>query len=572
MASLPAVDAADVSSVYAKAASIIDAAAKGEDVDMSEARVLLQNAAAAGYPAAVGRLGRWHLFGLYGVARNLRQALVLLHAAASAGDTESCYWLGHALSKMDEFVQQERVLQAALQASASSSSSSSQVLSVPPVANPDPTRDESEVEAAARVSAAQEVILALRAMRKANAAAKAHVKKQGAAAPTPAPAGQEGKPTGLSPAGGAFDPVTLPLKSHPALAYSWLVLAAQGEHADAMVSLGNLCMAWEGQGAGPERTKEAVQWYELAARLPGKEESATPTSGGAGHPDAQYNLGMSYWDGVPGAVDRDRERALLAFTTAAEQGDASARMFLGHAYRTGPPGVRVNRGKALMYLELATADGHGGAAHYLAQLWRDGDASIGLKADLHKALYFLGLACDADVPEAWAERGDVLLHGGWSQERQGGEEGVEQAGKPTILQAPGLTVDLPGALYAYERAGSLGHAAALVSAGAMHYQGLGAPANAQLSGERYRAAGEMGSPQGWDNLAALHAKGEGVPQSLQAARTYRDLAARIRKMGGGGQGGESAAAGRSDCEGSLQYSPAAQGEGGGCGKATCGCK
>lgn len=559
MASLPAVDAADVSSIYAKAAALIDAAARGEDVDMSEARLLLQKAAAAGWPAAVGRLGRWHLFGLYGVARDLRQALILLHAAATAGDTDSCYWLGHALGKMDEFVQQERVLQAALQASASSSS---QVITVPPVANPDPTRDESEAEAASRVSAAQEVILAIRAMRKANAVAKAQGKKGAAGA------GQEGKGTVTALAGGSFDPVTLPLKSHPSLAYSWLVLAARGEHADAMVSLGNLCMAWEGQGAGPERTKEAVQWYELAARLPSKEEGATPAPAPSpgGHPDAQYNLGMCYWDGVPGVVDRDRERALLAFTTAAEQGDASARMFLGHAYRTGPPGVRVNRGKALRYLELASADGHGGAAHYLAQLWRDGDGSIGLKADVGKALYFLGLACDADVPEAWAERGDVLLHGGWPQEGDGEGEGTQ--GKQAVLQAPGLTVDLPGALYAYERAGSLGHAAALVSAGAMHYQGLGTPANAQLAGERYRAAGELGNPQGWDNLAALHAKGEGVPQSLQAARTYRDLAARIRKLGDG-QGEEGQAQG--DCEGSVQYSPA-QGGGGGCGKSTCGCK
>lgn len=353
---------------YARAADLIDSSS-GSAATMASAFDLLTSAAAAGLPVASGRLGRWYLYGLYGCPRDTRRALALLQAAARAGDATAQYWLGYAWWKMDSFLAQEAALRDAASsladgaANATPSDSAADKGGAPAV--PDPTVPETEAEAEARVVAAKGVIESIRKMRQANKIGKQLRRRAEAGLPSP--------PSAASPAPyEADDPAAVPLRSDTSRAHYWLLRAAEQDSADAQVALGNLYLHAEPRG----QVQQAIAWYELAAQ----EQTET---GQPPHPDALYNLGMIYYEGVPGEVSRDPPRAVEYFTRAADQLDTSALFWLGHAHRVGDDaaGIRTNGRKALRYLELAAGQGHAGAQHYLAQAYRNGDKVLGVATD-----------------------------------------------------------------------------------------------------------------------------------------------------------------------------------------------
>ena len=117
----------------------------------------------------------------------------------------------------------------------------------------------------------------------------------------------------------------------------WTPLAVQG-HADAQFNLG--VMYYNGKGV-PQDYKTAVKWYTLAAEQ--------------GDADAQFNLGLMYYNGL--GVPQDYKTALNWYTLAAEQGVADAQYNLGWMYYKGQ-GVPQDYVYAHMWRNVVASNGY----------------------------------------------------------------------------------------------------------------------------------------------------------------------------------------------------------------------
>lgn len=594
-----------------EANEIIDAQIDRPEV-IRKAIATIKAAAARGSAQARARVGRWYLLGICGCKKDVRAGIQLLYSAAKANDVEGQFWLGKFFSGAETFTagQQDDAAVAAAAAGAPGSSG--------------------ETDPAKRAELAKAVIAEIRAMRK--VAKENKVRRVQGLPPLPlkpeaaAAASSSSKDaySVVAAAGHAEDDgyATVPLLTNTALAHRWLLAAASQDHADSQVALGNLMMATGEQ-------KQAIWWYEVAAQvshhsLPGTlstppaggvlsasgvgddalvaaapPSSASPSSasssaaaagaspaagiaapgssddaalivpaapnasGALPHADALYNLGLAYWEGIPAVVPRDRLRAAAYFRRAADLFDPSALFWLGYSHHNGDKEAGIPRDSrfAMRYLELAAGSGHPGAAHYLARLYRNGDRKkLGLEPNARKADFFLRAAADSGHAEAIFELADAYFHG---QEGEGNTGSVEK--------------DYPRALELYEKAASLGHVRAMVSAGAMYYHGLGVPGGKRdfaRAHQLYTDAGERGSAQGWENVAAMYALGEGVPRNESAAvyiRTRVIPQMLEQQAAKGGQEDESGGAILPEEEGDDDDGDdmPSGGGGGGCGKPSC---
>jgi TPR repeat protein len=532
----------------------------------------LKLAAAHGSAQAKGRVGRWYLLGICGCKKDVRAGIQLLHAAALDGDKEGQFWLGKFFAGAEAFTAgQQEVLDASAPGS------------------------KEETDPAKKAELAKAVIAEIRAMRK--IAKENKVRRVQGLPPLPlkpsAAASAASTSSNVSASSGEDDYSSIPLLTNKALAYKWYLAAASQDHADAQVALGNLMMA-DGDG------KQAIWWYEVAAQvshhsLPGTLSTppaggplaaaeavvmavpSSPSEGGGAagnddaeraflapaapnasgalpHPDALYNLGMAYWDGVLGVVPKDRLRAAAYFKRAADLFDPSALFWLGYSHHNGDKeaGIPRDSRSAMRYLELAAGSGHPGAAHYLARLYRNGDKKrLNLLPNRMKSDYFLRMAADAGHAEALFELADSYFHGG--------QAGVER--------------DYAKALSLYERAASLGHVRSMVSAGAMYYHGLGLPKGKDYAKahQYYTEAGERGSVQGWENVAAMLALGEGVPRNESAAKYIRTrvIPQMLEQQAAQGDLDGAVLPGENDDDEEDGDDMPSSGDGGGCGKPTC---
>jgi TPR repeat protein len=93
----------------------------------------------------------------------------------------------------------------------------------------------------------------------------------------------------------------------------------------------------------------AVKWFKTAAEK--------------GHVQAQFNLGLSYFNG-DGAPENKTE-AVKWFQKAADQGDPRAQLFLGVAYYLGQ-GAPKNKIESLNWFQKPADQGHASAQFYLA--------------------------------------------------------------------------------------------------------------------------------------------------------------------------------------------------------------
>ena len=518
---------------YQTAINLVDVAAlNGES--SPKATEFLTNAVNLNYIPAIVRLGRWKLFGLNGQTRNLREGLLLLQRAALQLDTsleleesqaaaEACFYLGNAWLRMSDWAAQENALRASLiRAGESLTKQDTSSLSQNNTAslnntfssqdNESLTKDEEE-----RAAAARAVIAEIKALRlKAKADREFRGKNSGRNI-TSLSSNHVLNKDSIDLANEDYN--TISLSTNEQRAYYWFVKAAQDDHADAQVALGNLCMRSEPS----PRVNEAVQWYELAAGVTGETRDSSvllskstllPTSSNTTpHPDALFNLGTLLWEGVEGSLPVDKAKALALFERAAapDLQDPSALFFLGAMFHMGDTsaGIKSNIRRSLRLLELAAGQGHGGACHYLAQFWRTGDPASGLLPDIKRSKHFLVQAAEEfEESSALFELGDAFFHGRI-------EDGFEQ--------------DLPRALSSYERAASQGHVGAAVSAGAMYFQGLGTLQSYSRALERYKFAADQGSFEAWRNIASMHALGQGVPQSLETARGIMSMINRLEK-------------------------------------------
>jgi TPR repeat protein len=205
---------------------------------------------------------------------------------------------------------------------------------------------------------------------------------------------------------------------------------------------------------------------------------------------------------------------------------------------------------SLLSVPRPSGQGHPGAQLYLSRLYRNGDASIGVRQHAARARHFLDEATRSGDPEALFEVGESAF-----------------SGKPLFddAQASKAAVDLPLALRCFERAAAQGHADAAVSAGSMFYNGYGTTRDYARAFALYEAAAEQGHPAAWENLAAMHALGHGVPENARAAAYIRaTVLPAIR------QAAEAAARQQQDQE--RQQQQAEPQTAGGCGTGGCACK
>lgn len=102
--------------------------------------------------------------------------------------------------------------------------------------------------------------------------------------------------------------------------------------------------------------EEAIKWYRKAAEK--------------GHPEAQRNLGYSYFISHNGIQKNDVE-AVKWFLKAAAQGETMAQYLLGICYRDGD-GVRKDSTEAVKWWRRAAEQGDKNAQGTLAACYRDG--------------------------------------------------------------------------------------------------------------------------------------------------------------------------------------------------------
>ncbi|KAG7401657.1 hypothetical protein PHYBOEH_011611 [Phytophthora boehmeriae] len=271
-------------------------------------------------------------------------------------------------------------------------------------------------------------------------------------------------------------------------AVEWLRRAADNQHRDAHVQLGNLCLSHD-----PPMAFEASAWYTKVT----KDENP--------HPDALYNLGVMLFEGVQHAeppFPGNKVAAIPFFTRAAEVGDISAQFFMGMLLHQGDEdiGIEPSFTSGLMLIEMAAKNGHPGAQYYLAQLYRSGDKEDGVAADRAKFLEYLDKAMEGGDAEAFFCMADIYYHG---------SDGFEQ--------------DYEQALRFYMMAAEQGSADAYCCLGALYYNGVGVKQDYKKAFLYYQEAADRDSMEAWKNLAEMYTVGRGVPRNEATANAIMKM-------------------------------------------------
>lgn len=290
--------------------------------------------------------------------------------------------------------------------------------------------------------------------------------------------------------------------------------AYEFQHPQAAVQLGNALL----KQASSSKT-EPSQQDELATEAMNLFRAA----GESGSRVGWYNLGQLLWTGFPPQHEEDHEneedeperiiepaeeptavnqsipadlhKAMEAFTKAIDLGDSDA-MYLVGVHRL-TQGGKENYQSGTKLIERAADAGHGGALYYLALLHLNGEPHIGLEpCSLEEFAQRLDKAVEAGNVDAQFVRGHSYYHG---------TEGYPQNYKK--------------ALEDFLQAADAGHADSAVSAGAMYFNGVGAPTDQTRAFELYQLAGELGLEEGWVNVVDCWRQGLGVPKSEETA-TY----------------------------------------------------
>ena len=145
----------------------------------------------------------------------------------------------------------------------------------------------------------------------------------------------------------------------------WYRRAAERGHADAQYILG--LMYFEGDMGVPWDDAEAVKWCRRAAEQ--------------GHSEAQGILGDIYARGK--LVPLDTVEAVKWYRRAAEQGDAEAQYSLGWMYHLGQ-GVPLDKVEAVKWIRRAAEQGYGEAQEVLGERYSKGEGVPKNKAEADK--------------------------------------------------------------------------------------------------------------------------------------------------------------------------------------------
>jgi TPR repeat protein len=129
---------------------------------------------------------------------------------------------------------------------------------------------------------------------------------------------------------------------------------------------------FNGLGVGVDKV-ESIKWYRLAAEQ--------------GYAQAQFNLGNAHFNGD--GVSVDKVEAIKWYRLAANQGIAQAQFNLGYAYFNGE-GVSVDRVEAIKWYRLAAEQGHAEAQYNLGVAYYHGK---GVSVDKVEAIKVVQTSC-----------------------------------------------------------------------------------------------------------------------------------------------------------------------------------
>ena len=233
-----------------------------------------------------------------------------------------------------------------------------------------------------------------------------------------------------------------------------------------------------GEGATKDY-KLAISWYTKAADQ--------------GNDDAQYNLGLMYYDGK--GVTQGHEQAAYWFGNAAVQGNADAQVYLGYMYSSGE-GVTKDYKQAEYWYRKAVAQGNDYAENNLGYMYHMG---YGVNKDYKQAEYWYRKAADQGNINAQNNLGEVYDTGG---------EGVVQ--------------DYEKALYWYRKAADQGGADAQNNLGKMYENAKGVAQDYIQALSWYRIAADQKNDEAKKNFESLESL-------IEAKAKFDDLEAYVAK-------------------------------------------
>jgi eukaryotic-like serine/threonine-protein kinase len=180
-------------------------------------------------------------------------------------------------------------------------------------------------------------------------------------------------------------------------------LAANQGFARAETNLGD--MYFYGRGGLRQSSSDAASWYLKASQQD--------------WPDAQYRLGYMYEKGI--GTDKDVQRAVQLYQSAADHGYAEAQNLLGILYATGGDGLKEDDKQALAWYQKAADQGFAKAEKNLGDMYFFGH---GIDKDNKQALTWYQKAADQNFADAQFRLGFMYEKG----------LGVDQSNQKAIEQ------------------------------------------------------------------------------------------------------------------------------------------
>lgn len=210
------------------------------------------------------------------------------------------------------------------------------------------------------------------------------------------------------------------------------------------------------------------------------QEATTPDTTGlealrrdarAGDADAQSMLLLEYiFLGVRGFFEKDYDEAMRWYRKAAEQGDASAKNYLGDMYANGH-GVAQDYGEAIRWYRESAERGNATGQLTLGNMYFGGE---GVAQDYAESAQWYRKSAEAGMASAQFNLG-MLYNNGW--------------GVPQVYHE---------AVRWYRRAAEQGNTRAQFNLGLSYRNGRGMPEDLIKAHKWYNLAGSQGHTEAWE--------------------------------------------------------------------------
>jgi eukaryotic-like serine/threonine-protein kinase len=198
-------------------------------------------------------------------------------------------------------------------------------------------------------------------------------------------------------------------------AVEWYQKSAQQGFAKAETNLGD--MYFYGRGGLAKSSDQALSWYLKAAQQD--------------FPDAQYRLGFMYERGI--GADKDVQRAVKLYRSAASEGYADAENLLGILLATGGDGVPQDDAEAVVWYRKAADQGFAKAQKNLGDMYFFGR---GVDKDYQQATTWYAKAADQQFADAQYRLGFMSEKGlGTQQSDQAAVDLYQKAARNGSVEA-----------------------------------------------------------------------------------------------------------------------------------------